>query len=74
MVMERQGKKLRILEPDLSAEAVAECVRFFAADFKRGGLLPAVKRIVVKEYPDAVGTALEQAGFMKEMQDYVLYR
>ncbi len=74
MVMERQGKKLRILEPDLSAEAVAECVLFFAADFKRGGLLPAVKRIVVKEYPDAAGTALEQAGFMKEMQDYVLYR
>lgn len=74
MVMERQGKTLRILEPGMSAEAVAECVRLFAEGFKRGSLFPAVKRIVVKEYPDTAGTALEQAGFMREMQDYVLYR
>lgn len=73
-VMERQGKTLRILEADLSAEALEQCLRLFAEDFKRGSFFGAVKRIVVKEYPDAAGAALERAGFMKEMQDYVLYR
>jgi len=32
-----------------------------------------VKRIVVKEYPAEAGEALRQAGFRREMQDYVLY-
>ena len=73
-VMERQGKTLRILEEDLTAKALEQCLRLFAEDFKRGSLFPAVKRIVVKEYPDTAGAALQQAGFMKEMQDYVLYR
>ena len=34
------------------------------------------KRVVVKEYPDNedVREALSAAGFIREMQDYVLYR
>lgn len=73
-VMERQGKTLRILETELPEETLEECFRLFVEEFKRGSIFGTVKRIVVKEYPDTAGAALEQAGFMREMQDYVLYR
>lgn len=68
-VMERQGKVLRIWEEDLQEE----CLRLFVEKFKQGSLFAGMKRIVVKEYPDAAAEALRQAGFKKEMQDYVLY-
>lgn len=68
-VMERQGKVLRIWEEDLQEE----CLRLFAEKFKQGSIFAGMKRIVVKEYPDAADQALRQAGFKKEMQDYVLY-
>lgn len=67
--MERQGKVLRIWEEELQEE----CLRLFAEKFKQGSLFAGRKRIVVKEYPDAAAQALRQAGFRKEMQDYVLY-
>lgn len=73
-VLERQGKVLRILDMDCGEKELAECFEIFAEDFKRGGIFPALKRIVVKEYPDRAGEALKGAGFMKEMQDYVLYK
>lgn len=73
-VMERQGKALRILETDLQVEILEQCLRVFTEEYKRGSIFPAVKRVVVKEYPDAAREALTQAGFMKEMQDYALYR
>ena len=72
--MERQGKALRVLEADLQAETLDECFRIFAEEFKRGNIFPAVKRIVVKEYPDMAADVLKHAGFMKEMQDWVLYK
>lgn len=68
-VMERQGKVLRIWEENLQKE----CLRLFAEKFKQGSIFAGMKRIVVKEYPDAAAWALRQAGFRKEMQDYVLY-
>ncbi len=68
-VMERQGKVLRIWEETLQEE----CLRLFAEKFKQGSIFAGSKRIVVKEYPDAAAEALRQAGFRKEMQDYVLY-
>lgn len=68
-VMERQGKVLQIWEETLQEE----CLRLFAEKFKQGSLFTGMKRIVVKEYPDAAAEALRQAGFRKEMQDYVLY-
>lgn len=68
-VMERQGKVLQIWEETLQEE----CLRLFAEKFKQGGIFAGMKRIVVKEYPDAAAQALRQAGFRKEMQDYVLY-
>ncbi len=73
-VMERQGKVLRVLEPDMPEEALRECLELFAQEFKRGIIFPAVKRIVVKEYPDSAAQALGRAGFMREMRDYVLYK
>lgn len=68
-VMERQGKVLQIWEEELQEE----CLRLFAEKFKQGGIFAGMKRIVVKDYPDAAAQALRQAGFKKEMQDYVLY-
>lgn len=68
-VMERQGKVLRIWEEALQEE----CLALFAAQWKQGRIFADRKRIVVKEYPPGAETALKQAGFRKEMQDYVLY-
>lgn len=68
-VMERQGKVLQIWEEELQEE----CLRLFAEKFRQGSIFAGMKRIVVKEYPDAAAQALRQAGFQKEMQDYVLY-
>ena len=70
VVLERQGKTLRVFEEGLQVE----CLKLFAEEYKKGRLFPAMKRIVVKEYPDTARDALAGAGFMKEMQDYVLYR
>lgn len=69
-VMERQGKILHIFEKEMQSE----CLKLFAGDFRRGRIFPSLKRIVVKEYPDTAGEAFMDAGFLKEMQDYVLYR
>lgn len=68
-VMERQGKILRIWEETLQEE----CLILFVSEWKRGRIFADRKRIVVKEYPAGAQTALKQAGFRKEMQDYVLY-
>ena len=69
-VIERQGKTLRIFEK----KQQEECLKLFVQEYKRGKIFPALKRIVVKEYPDTAGKALTDAGFLREMQDYVLYR
>lgn len=69
-VMERQGKTLRIFEEGLQGE----CLKTFAEEYRRGKLFPLLKRIVVKEYPADAGGDFLEAGFLKEMQDYVLYK
>ncbi len=69
-VMERQGKSLRIFEE----KQQEECLKLFVQEYKRGKIFPALKRVVVKEYPDTAGEALTNAGFLREIQDYVLYR
>jgi len=68
-VMERQGKILRIFEEGMQRE----CLKLFAEDFRKGRIFPAMKRIVVKEYPNTAGEDFVNAGFLKEMKDYVLY-
>lgn len=69
-VFERQGKVLRVFDDtDLS-----EPLRLFSRDYGSKRLFPALNRIVVKQYPKEVAPALAGAGFIREMQDYVLYR
>ena len=51
-----------------------ECLKLFADEYRRQKLFPAMKRIVVKQYPETAKEALVRAGFHREMQDYVLYR
>lgn len=73
-VLERQGKVLRVLDRDSMETVLEEFVR----DFKAKSLFPEKKRLILKEYPDCEGkelrSALERAGFMREMRDFVLYR
>ena len=40
----------------------------FAEEFRRGRILNGKKRIVVKEYPAETAAALEESGFLREMQ------
>lgn len=71
-IMERQGKTLRLLETD--DNVCAGCIKAFADAYKRGKIFPWIKRIVVKEYSEKGKEALEAAGFLREMRDYVMYR
>lgn len=68
-VFERKGRTFRVFEP----EKLKEVLGTFAKDFKNRRLYAGQKRLVVKEYPPEAAAALKAAGFMKEMQDYVLY-
>ena len=69
-VLERQGKALRVFEEEALPDAMAELARLYSA--RR--LLPQVNRLTIKQYPPEAAQALQQAGFHREMQDYVLYR
>ena len=46
----------------------------FVRWFQRKLLCPEQKRLILKEYPENAGELLKKAGFIREMQDYVLYR
>lgn len=70
-VLERQGKVLRIFEED--PEKIRELLSLFVKEFQERRLFSEQKRLIVKEYPEGLGPLLEQAGFSKEMRDYVLY-
>lgn len=69
-VMERQGKVLRLPECREPERVLAE----FVQEFKSKRLFPDKKRLLVKEYPKEADQWLKNAGFLKEMQDFVLYR
>ena len=83
-LFERQGKTLRVFEREanilyeegksLHVEGLEEILNLFTEEFRRGRIFPGKKRIVVKEYPAEAAGALEKSGFLREMQDYVLYR
>ena len=68
-VFERKGRILRVFEP----EVLREALELFVRDFKARRLYAGSRRLIVKEYPKEAAEALRAAGFMKEMQDYVLY-
>ncbi len=69
-VLERQGKKLRVFEE----QYLTESLTLFAEEYKKEKLFPSLRRIVIKEYPETAADALKHAGFVHEIQDYVLYR
>ena len=61
---------LRVHEPEVTEEMLEE----FVNNFRQSALFPEVKRLTVKEYPPEAGEALAKAGFIREMNDFVLYR
>lgn len=69
-VFERQGKVLRVFDE----EALHEALPIFAQDFARKRIFASQKRLIVKEYPEMAMNVLASAGFIREMQDYVLYK
>jgi len=69
-VFERHGYSLRVFDENTCAEALAA----FAQAFRKGNVFPALKRLTLKHYPPAAAQALEEAGFVSEMLEYVLYR
>lgn len=68
-VMERQGKILRVFDGSCLEAALRE----FVMEFQKKRLFAEQKRLTVKEFPQNAGPALTAAGFVREMQDYVLY-
>jgi ATP-dependent Lhr-like helicase len=69
-VIERQGKTLRIFKEEFLSEALL----LFAQEFEHKSLYPTLTRITVKLYPKEAQEALKEAGFLKEITDFVLYR
>lgn len=69
-LFERQGKTLRVF----GTEGLEEILRLFADDYRKGRVYAGRKRIVVSEYPAEAAALLSDSGFIREMQDYVLYR
>lgn len=69
-VLERQGKVLKVWEQEDMTSALVE----FIQDYQMKRLFPNIKRLILKEYPKEAEEYLREAGFKKEMQDFVLYR
>ena len=69
-VFERRGEALRLFD---GAET-EPLLREFAREFSLGAVFPDAKRITVRDYPKDAENALTQAGFTKQMSDFVLYR
>lgn len=69
-VFEQQGKSFRLFEEEKLSEALQNFVRAY----QERRIFPGLNRLVVKKYPECAGTAFREAGFMKEITDYVLYR
>lgn len=69
-LFERQGRTFRIFEKD----GLEEILLQFVEEYKRGRIFGGRKRIVVKEYPAVAAEIFSKCGFIREMQDYCLYR
>jgi len=69
-VFERKGKTLRVFDEAFLPEALCG----FKHDYEERRIFPELNRLIVKQYSDVSAKALENAGFIKEMQDYVRYR
>ncbi len=69
-VLERQGRTLRVFEPD----SMDEALEVFIQEYSRRRIFSSQSRIVVKDYPEEAAQALGSAGFIQELQGYVTYR
>ncbi len=70
VIMERQGKLLKVFEEQYLEEAM----RVLSQDFIRQRIFSGQNRLIVKEYPEEAVVALAAASFKRELKDYVLYR
>ncbi len=73
-LFERQGRTLRVFEQEGQEGGPEDVLKQFTEEFRRGRIFPGKKRIVVKEYPPEAAKIMEACGFIREMQDYTLYR
>ena len=69
-VMERQGRTLRVFDDD----ALPDALSMLVSDYGARRVFPWMSRLTVREYPPASAGAMERAGFIREIQDYVVYR
>jgi len=69
-VFERKGKIFRVFDESLLPELLSG----FIHDYEKRNIFPDLNRLIVKQYPGEAAAALVNAGFIREMQDYVLYR
>lgn len=70
MVLERQGKVLRVFDTKDAGQVLKE----FVYTFRTKAIFPEKNRITVREYPDEMKDVLINAGFSREIMNYVLYR
>ena len=68
-LFERKGQVLRVFEPSRQEEALT----VFARDYAQRRIFPDQRRMTVKEYPADAESALEGAGFKRQMLEYTLW-
>ena len=69
-VLSRQGEALRLLQP----EAAGPALQALARDFVQRHIFPWLNRIMLRQYPKEAEPALVEAGFARDMMDWVLWR
>ena len=69
-VLEKSGEQLRLFEPEAAESALGALAR----DFTSRRVFPERENLRIKTYPACAVPAMEKAGFVRVMLDYVLYR
>ena len=69
-VPEKSGEQLRLFEPEAAESALGALAR----DFTSRRVFPERENLRIKTYPACAASAMEKAGFVRVMLDYVLYR
>lgn len=70
LICEQQGRVLRSIAPEFTDEAVSELARAF----RMSQIYPKLRELTVSSFAPELAPALERAGFVREMLDYVLMR
>ena len=69
-VFERQGQLLRCFDP----ESLPGALKAFARGFSDRRFYPQASRVAVRQYPPDAAKALQAAGFVRDVMDFVLFR